>query len=137
MVYIQRSRGYELRDAFSCEEIGQVCEFVRSLGFEGCIFVDNCYGEFVEKSEPTDVGADIIVGSLIKNAGGGLAPTGGYIVGKQKYIDMIGKRLTAPSIGLEVGSYFGGYQYFYQGLFMAPHIVAQALKTSILIGQAM
>lgn len=137
VVYIQRSRGYELRDAFSCEEIGQVCEFIRSLGFEGCIFVDNCYGEFVEKSEPTDVGADIIVGSLIKNAGGGLAPTGGYIVGKQKYIDLIGKRLTAPSIGLEVGSYFGGYQYFYQGLFMAPHIVAQALKTSILIGQAM
>ncbi len=137
VVYIQRSRGYELRDAFSCKEIGEICKFVRSFGFEGCIFVDNCYGEFVEKQEPTEVGADIIVGSLIKNAGGGLAPTGGYICGKQKYIDLIGKRLTAPSIGTEVGSYAGGYQYFYQGLFMAPHTVAQALKTSLLIGQAM
>lgn len=137
VVYIQRSRGYELRDAFSCEEIGEVCKFVRSLGFEGCIFVDNCYGEFVERQEPTQCGADIIVGSLIKNAGGGLAPTGGYICGKQRYIDMIGRRLTAPSIGLEVGSYAGGYQYFFEGLFMAPHVVAQALKCSLLIGQAM
>ena len=137
MVYIQRSRGYELRDAFSCAEIGEACEFVRSLGFTGCIFVDNCYGEFVEKFEPTETGADLAVGSLIKNAGGGLAPTGGYICGKQVYIDMIEKRLTAPSIGLEVGSYAGGYQYFYQGLFMAPHTVAQAVKSSLLIGQAM
>lgn len=137
VVYIQRSRGYELRDAFSCGEIGEICRFVRSLGFKGCIFVDNCYGEFVEKTEPTEVGADIIVGSLIKNAGGGLAPTGGYICGKQNYIDLIGKRLTAPSIGLEVGSYEGGYRYFYQGLYMAPHVVAQAIKTSLLIGQAM
>ena len=137
VVYIQRSRGYELRDAFSCGEIGEICKFVRSLGFNGCIFVDNCYGEFVEKNEPTEVGADIIVGSLIKNAGGGLAPTGGYICGKQNYIDLIGKRLTAPSIGLEVGSYEGGYRYFYQGLYMAPHVVAQAIKTSLLIGQAM
>ncbi len=137
VVYIQRSRGYELRDAFSCGEIGEICKFVRSLGFKGCIFVDNCYGEFVEKTEPTEVGADIIAGSLIKNAGGGLAPTGGYICGKQNYINLIGKRLTAPSIGLEVGSYEGGYRYFYQGLYMAPHVVAQAIKTSLLIGQAM
>lgn len=137
VVYIQRSRGYELRDAFSCAEIGGACNFVRAIGFKGCIFVDNCYGEFVEKREPTEVGADIIVGSLIKNAGGGLAPTGGYICGKQCYIDLIGKRLTAPSIGLEVGSYEGGYRYFYQGLFMAPHAVAQALKCSLLIGMAM
>lgn len=137
VIYIQRSRGYELRDAFSCDEIGEACSFVRGLGFEGCIFVDNCYGEFVEQKEPTEVGADIIVGSLIKNAGGGLAPNGGYICGKNKYVELIGKRLTAPSIGLEVGSYSGGYQYFYQGLFMAPHTVAQAIKTSLLIGQAM
>lgn len=137
VVYIQRSRGYELRDAFSCNEIEEACVFVRKLGFKGCIFVDNCYGEFVEKTEPTEVGADIIVGSLIKNAGGGIAPTGGYICGKNKYIDLIGKRLTAPSIGLEVGSYEGGYRYFYQGLFYAPHTVGQALKTSLLIGQAM
>lgn len=137
MVYVQRSRGYELRDAFSCEEIGEVCRFVRACGFNGCIFVDNCYGEFVEKIEPVEVGADVCVGSLIKNAGGGLAPTGGYIVGKSDYIEKIGRRFTAPSIGLEVGSYASGYQYFYQGLFMAPHTVAQALKCSLLIGQAM
>ncbi len=137
IVYIQRSRGYELRDAFSCEEIGRVCDFVRKCGFKGCIFVDNCYGEFVEKTEPTQHGADIIVGSLIKNAGGGLAPTGGYICGKSEYIDLIGKRLTAPSIGLEVGSYAEGYRYFYQGLFMAPHTVLQSMKTSLLIGLAM
>jgi len=137
VVYIQRSRGYELRDAFSCAEIGEMCRFLRLLGFKGCIFVDNCYGEFVEKTEPTEFGADIIVGSLIKNAGGGLATTGGYICGKAEYIDLIGKRLTAPSIGLEVGSFEGGYRNFYQGLFLAPHTVAQALKTSLLIGQAM
>lgn len=138
VVYIQRSRGYELRDAFSCEEIGQVCKFVRDkLGFKGCIFVDNCYGEFVERYEPCEFGADIIVGSLIKNAGGGLAATGGYICGKEEYIELIGKRLTAPSIGLEVGSHEGGYRNYYQGFFMAPHTVAQALKCGLLIGQAM
>lgn len=137
VVYIQRSRGYELRDAFSCDEIAEACAFIRNLGFKGCIFVDNCYGEFVEKREPTDVGADIIVGSLIKNAGGGIAPTGGYICGKDEYIQKIGRRFTAPSIGLEVGSYEPGYRYFYQGLFTAPHVVAQALKCSLLIGIAM
>lgn len=137
VVYIQRSRGYELRDAFSCGQIGEICKFIRDNGFKGCIFVDNCYGEFVEKTEPTEVGADLCVGSLIKNAGGGLAPTGGYIVGNERYIEAIGRRLTAPSIGLEVGSYAFGYQYFYQGLFMAPHTVAQAVKGSLLIGYAM
>lgn len=135
--YIQRSRGYELRDAFSCDEIGAVCKFVRKTGFKGCIFVDNCYGEFVEKKEPTEVGADIIVGSLIKNAGGGIAPTGGYICGKEEYVDLIAKRMTAPSIGGEVGSFESGYRYFYQGLYLAPHTVAQALKTGLLIGMAM
>ena len=137
VVYIQRSRGYELRDAFSVEEIGGLCAFVRENGFKGCIFVDNCYGEFVEKREPTEVGADLIVGSLIKNPGGGLAQTGGYICGRSEYIDMIGKRLTAPSIGTDVGSHAVGYQYYYQGFFMAPHTVAQALKCSLLIGEAM
>lgn len=137
VVYIQRSRGYELRDALSCRQIENACRFLRDAGFSGCIFVDNCYGEFVEIKEPTEVGADIVVGSLIKNAGGGLAQNGGYICGKDKYVDLIGRRLTAPSIGLEVGSYAGGYQYLYQGLFMAPHTVAQAIKTSLLIGQAM
>lgn len=137
MVYIQRSRGYELRDALSCEQIGNICTYLRKIGYNGIIFVDNCYGEFVETREPIEVGADICVGSLIKNAGGGLAPTGGYIVGKSEFIEKIGRRLTAPSIGLEVGSYAFGYQYFYQGLFMAPHTVAQALKCSLLIGMAM
>lgn len=137
MIYIQRSRGYELRDAFTISEIEAVCAYIRSLGFEGCIFVDNCYGEFVEKQEPCEVGADIIVGSLIKNPGGGLTPTGGYIVGKESYIDLIGRRLTAPSIGNEVGSYAYGYRLFYQGLFMAPHTVNQAIKGSLLIGKCM
>lgn len=137
MIYIQRSRGYELRDAFTVAEIGEICKFVRGLGFNGCIFTDNCYGEFVEMQEPCDVGADIAVGSLIKNPGGGLAPTGGYIVGKEEYIDKIGRRLTAPSIGNEVGSYAYGYRLFYQGLFMAPHTVNQAVKGSLLIGKCM
>jgi len=137
MIYIQRSRGYELRDAFTVAEIGEICEYVRGLGFEGCIFVDNCYGEFVEKQEPCDVGADVAVGSLIKNPGGGLAPTGGYIVGKEKYVDLIGRRMTAPSIGNEVGSYAYGYRLFYQGLFMAPHTVNQAIKGSLVIGKCM
>ena len=137
MIYIQRSRGYELRDAFTIEEIGDICSFVRGLGFNGCIFADNCYGEFVEKYEPCDVGVDVAVGSLIKNPGGGLTPTGGYIVGKAEFIDKIGRRLTAPSIGNEVGSYAYGYRLFYQGLFMAPHTVNQAVKGSLLIGKCM
>lgn len=137
MIYIQRSRGYELRDAFTILEIEEICRFVRELGFSGCIFVDNCYGEFVEKQEPCDVGADVLVGSLIKNPGGGLAPTGGYIVGKAEYIDKIGRRLTAPSIGNEVGSYAYGYRLFYQGVFIAPHTVNQAIKGSLLIGKCM
>ena len=137
MIYIQRSRGYELGDAFTVAELGDICAYVRSLGFTGCIFVDNCYGEFVEKKEPCDVGADIAVGSLIKNPGGGLAPTGGYIVGGKEYIDLIGRRLTAPSIGNEVGSYAYGYRLFYQGLFMAPHTVNQSVKGGFLIGKCM
>lgn len=137
LVYIQRSRGYELRDALSCEQIGNICNLLRKNGFNGIIFVDNCYGEFVETREPIEVGADVCAGSLIKNAGGGLAPTGGYIVGRADLIEKIGRRFTAPSIGLEVGSFALGYQYFYQGLFMAPHVVAQAVKGSLLIGSAM
>ncbi len=137
VVFIQRSRGYEWRDALSEAQIQKVCAFVRSCGFEGCIFVDNCYGEFVESNEPTQNGADIAVGSLIKNIGGGLAPTGGYIIGKRKYVDKIAGRLTAPSIGAEVGSYAFGYQYFYEGVFFAPHVVCQALKGGLLIGSCL
>ncbi len=134
MVYIQRSRGYELRDAFTVSEIGDICQKLRQNGFNGCIFVDNCYGEFVEKQEPTDVGADLIIGSLIKNPGGGIAPTGGYIAGKGEFIERIEYRLTAPSVGGEIGSYAYGYQQFYQGFFLAPHVVAQSLKGGLLIG---
>ncbi|MBQ7407990.1 MAG: methionine gamma-lyase family protein [Clostridia bacterium] len=137
MLYIQRSRGYAWRNSLSVDKIGQFVEAVRSAEYEGCIFVDNCYGEFVEKKEPTEVGADVACGSLIKNPGGGLAPTGGYIVGSEKYISQIEGRVTAPSIGCEVGSYAFGYQYFYQGLFLAPHTVNQAVKGSLLIGMAM
>ena len=137
MVYIQRSRGYEWREALSVMHIGEAIKAFREAGFDGCIFVDNCYGEFVETQEPTEVGADVCCGSLIKNAGGGIAPTGGYIAGKAKYIELIEGRLTAPSIGGEEGSYAFGYQYFYEGLFLAPHVVKEALKGSLLIGKAM
>ncbi len=137
MIYIQRSRGYELRDAFPVAEIGKMCEFVCKAGFAGCIFVDNCYGEFVEKEEPTEVGADLIVGSLIKNPGGGLAPTGGYIAGGANYVAMCENRLTAPSVGGEIGSYAYGYQAYFQGFFLAPHVVAQAVKGALLIGKCM
>lgn len=134
LVYIQRSRGYELRDAFTVDEIGAMSSFLRARNFKGCIFVDNCYGEFAETREPTEVGADIIVGSLIKNPGGGLAPTGGYIAGNRKYTELAEYRLTAPSVGAEVGSYAYGYQQFYQGFFLAPHVVGQSLKGGLLIG---
>ena len=134
VVFIQRSRGYEWRDALSEEKIARACAFVRECGFRGCIFADNCYGEFVEETEPTQNGVDVCVGSLIKNAGGGIAPTGGYIVGKREYVDKIACRMTAPSVGAEVGSYAYGYQYFYEGLFLAPHVVVQALKGGLLIG---
>ncbi len=134
MVYIQRSRGYELRDAFTVDEIGKMCAFVRQNGFGGCIFTDNCYGEFVERREPVEVGADLIIGSLIKNPGGGLAPTGGYIAGSARYTALCENRLTAPSVGGEIGSYAYGYRQFYQGFFLAPHVVAQAVKGALLIG---
>ena len=137
MLYIQRSRGYEWRDSICVDDIGKFVSAVRGAGYEGCIFVDNCYGEFVETKEPTEVGADVICGSLIKNPGGGIAPTGGYIAGKERYITQVEGRLTAPSIGGEVGSYAYGYQYFYQGLFLAPHTVKECIKGSLLIGTAM
>ncbi len=137
VVYLQRSRGYELRDSFTTDEIGKACDFVRSCGFGGCIFVDNCYGEFAERYEPTQAGADLIAGSLIKNPGGGLAPTGGYIAGKETYVNAVANRLTAPSVGAEIGSYAYGYQSYFQGFFLAPHTVAQALKGSLLIGKCL
>lgn len=127
LLYIQRSRGYSSRDALSINEIEKLIKFARQFS-DAPIMVDNCYGEFVDKREPTEVGADLCVGSLIKNIGGGVAPTGGYIVGKQALIDKISYRFSSPSLGLEVGSYAYGYRLFYQGLFLAPHVTCQALK---------
>ena len=132
LITIQRSKGYQTRPSFSVDQIGEAIAFVKKIKPEVICMVDNCYGEFVEEKEPSDVGADLVVGSLIKNPGGGLAPTGGYIVGTQDAVERIAYRLTAPGIGLEVGSYAASYQPFYQGLFMAPHTVAQAIKTACL-----
>ena len=137
VVFIQRSRGYSTRKALTVDKIGEVAKFVKKLSPKSFVVVDNCYGEFVETKEPTEVGADVMMGSLIKNAGGGLAPTGGYIAGTAKAIELIEKRFTCPSLGREVGSFEMGYRLFYQGLFMAPHTVAQAIKGSLLIGKVM
>lgn len=134
MIYFQRSRGYEWRNALSISDIENAVKFIKSLGFDGCIMLDNCYGEFIDKKEPTEVGVNLLAGSMIKNIGGGIAPTGGYVVGDSKYVELVQNRLTAPSIGGEVGSYTYGYQYFYQGLFMAPHVTMQAVKGSMLFG---
>lgn len=137
VVFIQRSKGYLWRDALSISKIEEICRFIKDLAHDTIILVDNCYGEFVEKKEPTEVGADIIVGSLIKNPGGGIAPTGGYIAGKEDLIKLISYRLTAPSLGSEVGSYVGGYRLFYQGLFMAPSVVKNTLMGTVLTGFAL
>lgn len=136
MVFIQRSRGYSWRNALSITEIGKVCKFVKKISAETVIAIDNCYGEFVDFIEPTNVGADICAGSMIKNPGGGIAPTGGYIAGKKTLVDLAAYRLTSPGVGMEVGSYAADYRPFYQGLFMAPHITAQALKGAALFAEA-
>ncbi len=131
LVTIQRSKGYQTRPTLSVEQIGEVIAFVKSIKPEVICMVDNCYGEFVQTIEPTEVGADLCVGSLIKNPGGGLAPIGGYIVGKEEYVEMCAYRLTAPGLGKEVGATLGLNQQFFQGLFMAPTVVASALKGAI------
>lgn len=135
MVYIQRSRGYTARESLSVDKIEKVIKFVKNINKDVIVMVDNCYGEFVEKREPSEVGADVMVGSLIKNAGGGIAPTGAYIVGTTYAIEQISSRFIAPSIGLEIGSYAGSYTPFFQGCFIAPHVVLSALKGSILFGR--
>jgi len=138
VVFFQRSRGYSSRKAFSIEVLEKAFQMVRAvMPKDSFIVVDNCYGEFVETREPTEVGADVAVGSLIKNIGGGLAPTGGYIVGSENAINRIATRYTSPSLLLEVGSYESGYRLFYQGLFLAPHTVAQAIKGGYLVGKVM
>ena len=137
VVFFQRSRGYSERKALSVDDMEGVFKKIKEVSPKSFIVVDNCYGEFVEKKEPLQVGADVIVGSLIKNPGGGLAPTGGYIVGKKEAVDKIATRFTSPSLLCEVGSFEQGYRLFYQGLFMAPHTVAQAIKGAYLVGQVM
>lgn len=132
MVTIQRSKGYQTRPSFSVSQIGEVIRFVKEIKPEIICMVDNCYGEFVEEREPSDVGADMVVGSLIKNPGGGLAPIGGYIAGRKDLIESCGYRLTSPGLGKEVGASLGVMQSFYQGLFLAPTVVASALKGAVL-----
>ncbi|MDD6102958.1 MAG: methionine gamma-lyase family protein [Clostridiales bacterium] len=131
LITIQRSKGYQTRPTLSVERIGELIKFVKGVKPDVIVMVDNCYGEFVEIIEPSDVGADLCIGSLIKNPGGGLAPTGGYIVGKKSLVDLCAYRLTTPGLGKEVGASLGVNTSFYQGLFLAPTIVAGALKGAI------
>lgn len=129
-VLIQRSRGYGNRPAFSAEQIGEIARAVKEVDPSINVMVDNCYGEFTGEHEPTEYGVDLMAGSLIKNPGGGLAPTGGYVVGKADLVERAAMRLTTPGIGGECGATLGNNRLLFQGLFMAPHIVAQALKTA-------
>lgn len=131
MVTIQRSKGYQARPTFSVEQIGELISFIKKIDSNIICMVDNCYGEFVEKIEPSDVGADMTVGSLIKNPGGGLAPIGGYIAGTKECIENAAYRLTSPGLGREVGASLGVMKDFYQGLFLAPTVTASALKGAI------
>ena len=130
-VFVQRSRGYSSRRALSVKEIGGICDCVHNIDREVNVIVDNCYGEFTETIEPGDAGADAVAGSLIKNPGGGLTPMGGYIAGREDIIEAASYRLTAPGIGSHCGAAPDGHRLFYQGLFLAPHTVAQALKTAV------
>ena len=131
MVLIQRSRGYSRRPTLLIEDIREICNQVHRLSPDCICFVDNCYGEFVESLEPTQAGADIMAGSLIKNPGGGLAPTGGYIVGREDLVELASYRLTAPGMGAELGASLVNNRLFFQGLFLAPHVVSQALKGAL------
>lgn len=133
MVYIQRSRGYELRPSLSIDEIERVCTIAHKRNPNTIVMVDNCYGEFVEKREPTEVGADLIAGSMIKNAGGGIATTGGYIAGRQDLVEKCAYRLTTPGLGKEVGASLGMNRELYMGLFYAPHTVGEAVKSAVFI----
>ena len=135
MVLIQRSRGYSLRKSLNIETIGKIIEIVKSKNPNCICFVDNCYGEFVEKLEPLEVGADLIAGSLIKNPGGGIVEAGGYVAGKEEYVDQTAYRLTAPGIGSEGGAMLNQLRLIFQGLFMAPSIVSEAVKGAILASQ--
>ncbi|PUA41094.1 hypothetical protein C8Z91_00520 [Paenibacillus elgii] len=131
VIGIQRSRGYAWRPSFTVAQIGEMVRFVKEIKPDVIVFVDNCYGEFTELTEPTEVGVDLMAGSLIKNPGGGLAATGGYVAGKSRYVELASYRLTAPGIGGEVGAMLGTTRAIFQGLFLAPHLVGQAVKGSV------
>ncbi|MBE7076816.1 MAG: hypothetical protein E7374_02865 [Clostridiales bacterium] len=136
MIYIQRSRGYSLRNALSIAQIERAIKEVRKYT-NAYVVVDNCYGEFTETKEPTDVGADLVVGSLLKNMGGGIAPTGGYMAGKSEMIELISYKFTSPALGVDTGSYEPGYKSFFEGVFVSPHVVANAKKLVALTSLAM
>lgn len=131
MIGIQRSKGYATRPSFTVSEIKEMISFIKEIKEDVVVFVDNCYGEFVEELEPCHVGADLMAGSLIKNPGGGLAKTGGYIVGKKQYVEACSYRMTSPGIGAEAGASLYSLQEMYQGFFLAPHVVGQALKGAV------
>jgi len=131
MAYIQRSRGYSLRPSLTIAKIREIADLVKSVSPETAVVVDNCYGEFVEREEPTQAGADLIIGSLIKNAGGGIAETGGYIAGRRDLVELASYRLTAPGAGSEVGATLNQNRNMFKGFFFAPHVTAQALKTAV------
>ena len=135
LIYIQRSRGYSTRQTLTIAQIEKIIKTLKPFAPDAIFMVDNCYGEFVETCEPTAVGADLIAGSLIKNIGGGLAPTGGYVAGRSELVELAEKRLTAPSLGAEVGSYNASYLPFFEGLFIAPHVVGGVLKGNVLLGK--
>ncbi|MPQ31874.1 methionine gamma-lyase family protein [Clostridium estertheticum] len=137
LVHIQRSTGYGWRKALLISEIEEIIKAAKSINPNVICFVDNCYGEFIETTEPTDVGADLVAGSLIKNIGGGIAPTGGYIAGKEEYVVQASYRLTIPGIGGECGSTFGVMRSLFQGLFLAPHVTMEALKGAIFCARIM
>lgn len=137
MILIQRSRGYGSRPALEIGEIKRAADFIREINKEAVILVDNCYGEFVEKQEPVEAGADLVAGSLIKNPGGGLAPSGGYIAGKSRYVANAAYRLTTPGLGRKVGATLGNNRLMLQGLFLAPHVVAESLRGAVFCAAVM
>lgn len=133
MIAIQRSRGYDLRPSITVEEIGRVTREIKKKNRNIIVFVDNCYGEFAEMFEPTNVGVDLIAGSLIKNPGGGLAPSGGYVCGKRRFVEATAGRVIAPGLGIDTGPMLESPRHLFQGLFLAPHVVAEALKGSLFV----
>lgn len=136
LIYIQRSRGYSDRNAINISQIENIIKEIRKIS-NSYIVVDNCYGEFTETREPTDVGADLVIGSLLKNMGAGITPTGGYIAGKSELIELISYKMTSPSLGVDIGSYEPGYKLFFEGLFVSPHVVAESKKLAVLTSVAL